>query len=172
MALNSEYFDAINIDVVKKKYYNANKVNALLADIRQQAEEMYRENQEMKKQLELLNGHKAEIGDAVLAAQGIYRELVEKANLRADEIIEEAEARRSEILGEVYAQQEYAVNQVQSMVERMRKRQQESLDAINSEWQEFLCGLYPEEESTDYVPDDLGEKLGLIAKEMLAIGEE
>ena len=29
MALDKEYFDAINIDIVKKKYYNANKVNAL-----------------------------------------------------------------------------------------------------------------------------------------------
>ena len=30
MALDQNYFDAINIDVVKKKYYNANKVNACL----------------------------------------------------------------------------------------------------------------------------------------------
>ena len=29
MALDQNYFDAINIDVVKKKYYNANKVNAV-----------------------------------------------------------------------------------------------------------------------------------------------
>ena len=29
MALDQEYFDSIQIDVVKKKYYNANKVNAL-----------------------------------------------------------------------------------------------------------------------------------------------
>ena len=37
MALDKAYFDAIHIDVVKKKYYNANKVNALLADVRAQA---------------------------------------------------------------------------------------------------------------------------------------
>ncbi len=30
MALDQKYFDDINIDVVKKKYYNANKVNAVL----------------------------------------------------------------------------------------------------------------------------------------------
>ena len=29
MALDKEFFDSVNIDVVKKKYYNANKVNAL-----------------------------------------------------------------------------------------------------------------------------------------------
>ena len=37
MALDKEYFDAISIDLVKKKYYNANKVNAVLDDIRAQA---------------------------------------------------------------------------------------------------------------------------------------
>ena len=40
MALDKEFFDSVNIDVVKKKYYNANKVNALLGNIQQQAETM------------------------------------------------------------------------------------------------------------------------------------
>ena len=40
MALDKEFFDSVNIDVVKKKYYNANKVNALLSNIQQQAETM------------------------------------------------------------------------------------------------------------------------------------
>ena len=40
MALDKEFFDSVNIDVVKKKYYNANKVNALLGNIQQQAEPM------------------------------------------------------------------------------------------------------------------------------------
>ena len=37
MALDQEYFDAIHIDVVKRKYYNANKVEAVFEDIRRQA---------------------------------------------------------------------------------------------------------------------------------------
>ena len=32
MALDQAYFDAINIDLVKKKYYNANKVEAVLEE--------------------------------------------------------------------------------------------------------------------------------------------
>lgn len=43
MALDKEFFDSVNIDVVKKKYYNANKVNALLGNIQQQAETMGQE---------------------------------------------------------------------------------------------------------------------------------
>ena len=44
MALDQKYFDDINIDVVKKKYYNANKVNAVLEDIREQALRLEEEN--------------------------------------------------------------------------------------------------------------------------------
>ena len=38
MALDAEYFDSIYIEVVKKKYYDAGKVQAVFADIREQAE--------------------------------------------------------------------------------------------------------------------------------------
>ena len=37
MALDKEFFESVNIDVVKKKYYNANKVNTLLGSIQEQA---------------------------------------------------------------------------------------------------------------------------------------
>ena len=47
MALNKEYFDSIHIDVVKKKYYNANKVEAVFSDIKKQALAMYEENKSM-----------------------------------------------------------------------------------------------------------------------------
>ena len=51
MALDQNYFDAINIDVVKKKYYNANKVNAVLEDIRAQALRLEEENRNLREQL-------------------------------------------------------------------------------------------------------------------------
>ena len=51
MALNQEYFDAIHIDVVKKKYYNANKVEAVLQDIRAQALALNAENALLRQQL-------------------------------------------------------------------------------------------------------------------------
>ena len=83
MALDKEYFDAISIDLVKKKYYNANKVNAVLDDIRAQALAMTEELNTARVQLDALNSQKAEIGEAVMSAQQIYREIVEKANTRA-----------------------------------------------------------------------------------------
>lgn len=62
-------FDDINIDVVKKKYYNANKVNAVLEDIREQALRLEEENRNLREQLESLSSRKEEIGDAILSAK-------------------------------------------------------------------------------------------------------
>ena len=177
MALNKEYFDAIHIDVVKKKYYNANKVEAVFSDIRQQAEAMYEENLAMKAQLENLHGSKLEIGEAVLSAQSIYKDIVEKAKAEAAQIIEEAESRRESIMAESNQMQEYAVHQVQACYTRLKEQHMASIEALNAEWQSFLCGLYPQDSKPEKVeapevPEDLSEKVSAIAKELFAIGNE
>ena len=171
MALNQEYFDAIHIDVVKKKYYNANKVNAVFEDIRQQAEALNAENEAMRRQLDSLNDKKAEIGGAVLSAQTIYREVVAKANQRAGEILADAERRREEIVAESMAQQEYAVQRVEACYTRMKQQHLNCIEAINAEWQDFLCGLLPEDEQEN-TPADMREKIGAIASELFSIGQE
>ena len=191
MALNREYFDAIHIDVVKKKYYNANKVEAVLSDIRQQAEAMYEENLAMKEQLDAVNGSKFQIGEAVLAAQAIYREILEKANERAAEIVADAEKRREELLADTLRQQEYAVHQVESFYAQLRRQYEQNMEDLNSRWQSFLCGLYPAEEPEKKQPEkkeapakkpepegsmelpvDLSEKVQAIARELFSIGGE
>ena len=48
MALNQDFFDSIQIDVVKRKYYNANKVNAVFDEIRLQAQELITENESLR----------------------------------------------------------------------------------------------------------------------------
>lgn len=170
MALDKEYFDAIHIDVVKKKYYNANKVEAVFQDIRRQAEALLAENEAMRSRLELLDGRKFEIGDAVLSAQAIYREVVAKANQRAEEIVAEAELRRGEILEEARRRQEYAVQRVETCYSRMKEQHLACIEAINAEWQDFLCGLFPEDEVPPVsAPADLEEKVGAIADELFSI---
>ncbi len=194
MALNKDYFDAINIDVVKKKYYNANKVEAVFSDIRRQAEVLYAENEAMRLQLDALNGKKFEIGDAVLSAQMIRNEIMERANAEAKAIIAEAERRRDEIIGESLQQQEYAVQKVEACYTRMKEQHMACIDAINTEWQGFLCGLYEEDdaepcailperaymgakagteyEDDDISLDDLRSKLKAIASDMFSTEDE
>lgn len=167
MALNKDYFDAIHIDVVKKKYYNANKVEAVFHDIRIQAEALTAENEQLRAQLEQFNGRKAEIGEAVLSAQTIYRDIVSKANARAEEIIAAAEQERQDIIAETQRQQEYAVARVEKCYARMKEQHMACIDAINSEWQDFLCGLYPEDEEPGAeLPSDLSDKVSAIAAQL------
>ncbi len=52
MALDEAYFNSINIDVAKKKYYNVNKVEAVLADIRREAAAMNEENARLRREVE------------------------------------------------------------------------------------------------------------------------
>ncbi len=168
MALDREYFDAINIDLVKKKYYNANKVNAVLEDIRTQALAMTEELDTARAQLAALNGQKAEISEAVMSAQHIYREIVEKANTRAADIVAEAERKRAAIEKNNARLEEYAVKRVESCFAMAREQHLAAIEAINSEWQEFLCGLDTagtEEDAGDAMdlPSDIGERLAAIA---------
>ena len=169
MALNQEYFDSIHIDVVKKKYYNANKVNAVFEDIRQQAEALIAENEAMRHQLSSLNDRKVEIGDAVLSAQAIYREVVAKANERASQILEDAEQRRTEMLEKTMQQQEYAVQRVEACYTRMKEQHLSCIEALNAEWQDFLCGLLPDD-TDSLMLSDMEEKVSAIASELFAIG--
>lgn len=172
MALDKEFFDGIHIDVVKKKYYNANKVNALLADIQAQAQALTEENADMRAQLARLNGQKEDIGAAVLSAQQIYREIVDKANVRAAEIVAEAEQRRAEIQDENLRQQEYAVKRVESCFSALREQHMAAIEELNAEWQEFLCGLYsPEEDAESELPQDIDDKLAAIAGSLSSLDE-
>ncbi len=174
MALDAEYFDSIYIEVVKKKYYNAGKVQAVFADIRARAEALNAENLQLRRQLAELNGRKAELGDALLSAQSIYQEIVERAKARAAEIVSEAERERDEIRQESRRQQDYAVRRAEEAFSRIRQMHLDSVDAINNEWQSFLCGLYQDQDASPQpeVPKDLEEKVGAIADQMLSLEED
>lgn len=144
MALNKEYFDSIDINIVRQKYYNANKVNSLLEDIRRQAEAMEEENRQLKEQLADMGLGKTEIGDTLLTAQAAARDIVAKAKIQAAKIVAEARQQREDILSGVVDQQEYAADCVRKAFDKIVHQQLESIELLNGMWQEFLCGLITE----------------------------
>ena len=179
MALDKEFFDSINIELVKKKYYNANKVNAVLEDIRTQAAALSEENQTLRKQLETFNGQKAELGDAVMSARTVYKEIVDMANGCAAAIIKDAQRKHDAMSEENSRMQDYAVKRVGECIAKLREQTQQTLELINSEWQSFLCDLEGkgEEEAPEKIPEkpaektypDIGEKLEAIERELHSI---
>ncbi len=155
MALDKEYFDAIDINVVRKKYYNANKVNSLLEDIRRQAEAMEEENRRLKAQLTDMGLGRTEIGDTLLTAQAAARDIVGKAKIQAAKIVAEAQQQREDILSGVVDQQEYAADCVRKAFDKIVHQQLESIELLNGMWQEFLCGLITEgPESKSTMPEE------------------
>lgn len=184
MALDQEYFDSIHIDVVKKKYYNANKVEAVFADIRKQAQALQEENADLRRQLAEKSDPSAEITDAVYSAQSVYRAIIERANERAEAILAQAEQQRLAILDENQRQRDYAVQAVERCLQRVRGQQETALNTLTAAWLDFLCGLYPEDEvpaavehkgpaetAAESIPADLGEKVDAIARELFAMEE-
>ena len=181
MALDQAYFDSIQIELVKKKYYNANKVEAVLAEIRAEARLLLAENEELRRKLEEKNDPSAELTDAIYSAQSVYRAIVERANQRAEAILEQAEQQRLAILDENRRQRDYAVQVVDQCLQRVRDQQQAAIETVNAAWQDFLCGLYPEdapasakrkgpaEAAAEEIPADLSEKVDAIARELFAM---
>lgn len=172
MPLDREYFDSISIELVKKKYYNANKVNAVFDEIRDQAIALSEENKALKKQLEGLNSKKAEIGEAVMSAQSLYKDIVDKANASAAGIIKEAQDKRDQMLAEDSHWQEYAVKRVGACIAKLREQQQKTIELINSEWQSFLCDLDGKPGEAEETYPDIGNVLETIGREIDSINSK
>ena len=55
-----DYFDHINIDVAKRKYYNVNKVNAVLEELRAKVVELVEENERQRLELDALRTERSQ----------------------------------------------------------------------------------------------------------------
>ena len=144
MALDQEYFDSIHIDLVKKKYYNANKVDAVLSDIRAQALAMASDNASMRSQLQAASSRTYEVGDAIISANALARRVVDEAQKKAAAIVSEAEKRAAaleketaERCGRLSAESEKSRELVLAKVEasfsKLREQHLASIEAINEE---------------------------------------
>ena len=179
MALDQEYFDSIHIDLVKKKYYNANKVDAVLNDIRAQALAMASDNASMRSELNAKNNRTYEVGDAIISANALARRLVDEAGQKAAAIIEEAEKRAAALEKETAERcgrmtaaseksRELALSRMEASFSRLREQYRASIETVNEEWRLLLCELYddqllsPEEDAAEpAVDDEPGQSCGL-----------
>lgn len=200
MALDAEFFDSIYIEVVKKKYYEAGKVQAVFEVIRRQAEALNAENERLRREQAEATDRKVELGEVLLNAQTIYQEIVGRANEKAAAITDEAQRRSEEILSDAKRQselllqrsrnqEEVAARRVEQAMDRMKQLHQQSIEALNAQWQDFLCSLDPETDlergaepkperkplsSSDEseLPPDLEEKVGAIASQLFSLEEQ
>ena len=137
MAEILEYFDNIRIDVAKRKYYNVNKVNAVLEELRRLAVDLVEENELQRKELYQLrseldklkaNGQQSE--EMLTAMQEIYRDTLSKAHERADTIIRDADERSEKLTREAEQKAELAVKQMESCIEEIRVREEQNISFL------------------------------------------
>ncbi len=136
-----EYFDSISIDVAKRKYYNANKVNAVLAELREQAENLVEENERLRDEISALKDRDRVSAETLSGMQSVYRETLGKAHERADSLVREAEEYSARIQRESEYRAEQTAKQVEDCINTVRMREEQNIEFLNARLQSFLAEL-------------------------------
>lgn len=188
MELSADFFDSIQIDVVKRKYYNANKVNAVFEEIREQVLELLEENERLKKEL---SGQK-KADEGMLSLPQVYRETLQKGRERAAAMEREVQAEGERLRQEYEARQKKSDELLADCIRGLRIREEENLSFLDRKMREFRAqypmndcstddGLsaepaeeYPGEELTETEPDldELERRIGLLANEIRALEDK
>lgn len=138
MAEILDYFDTINIDVAKRKYYNANKVNAVLADLRSMSVALVDENEKLRAEVEALQKSKMESQLTLDQMQTVYRDTLSKARERADAVISEAEDKSAEMTATAEQKAALAAEQLEACIHELRVREEQNIDFLNARLQQYL----------------------------------
>lgn len=90
MSVTMEFFDGITFDIAKQKYYNANKVDARMEEIKAAFAELIEENNELRRQIDDVGLSKERVAELIMGAQAKADEMIKDANAKAEEIINKA----------------------------------------------------------------------------------
>lgn len=90
MSVTMEFFDGITFDIAKQKYYNANKVDARIEEIKAAFAELIEENNELRRQINDVGLSKERVAELIMGAQAKADEMIKDANAKAEEIISKA----------------------------------------------------------------------------------
>lgn len=90
MSVTMEFFDGITFDIAKQKYYNANKVDARMEEVKAAFAELIEENNELRRQINDVGLSKERVAELIMGAQAKADEMIKDANAKAEEIISKA----------------------------------------------------------------------------------
>ena len=192
MALDQEYLKSLGLEIARKKYYNAAKVETVIDDFRRRSTQLLDENAALHERLDALSYGREEIGDAILSAKTIAQHLLAEAQEKSERLLAEAQEKAERLLAEAQekaerlsaedeerrraaredcaAREQEAVERVRNWYVRQREQHLEAVRLLDEDWQRFLCSLGESDApKADALPDDLSEKLGAIAADLDAI---
>lgn len=130
MAITTEYLDSISFEIAKQKYYNANKVNAKMEEIKAAVAELIAENEQLRAELADIGSTKEKIAELMISTQATAEEMLNKAGAEAEQIL--AEARRQ---AESLTAENRFKEQAASL--GLSPRQIEAIDKLNKQLDDF-----------------------------------
>ena len=195
MALDRNYFNNIELEPLRRKFYDIEAVDALLVDIRSKAEMMNREAEALRAKAAnaeaVISSLRAENEELFKKGEELSREVTalrgdleearaksaetsekyEKSTL-APEWAEESKAQEKNRDSEKFLQEAKtcrarALQALENLFERTREMQADMMDQLDDQWEAFLSGVRNEEQA----PEDLGAKVENIARELREIEE-
>ena len=139
------YLDSVSIDVVKRKYYNANKVNAVFDELRAKITALLEENEQLRMALNSQSSEEQKSRETLESLQKAYREALSSAHAKADELLDSAAAESEAMRKNAELRAESSARQVEECLNAVRVRAEQNVEFINTQLQQFLATLYEEE---------------------------
>lgn len=130
MAITTEYLDSISFDIAKQKYYNANKVNAKMEEIKAAVAELITENELLRAELVEIGSTKEKIAELMISTQATAEEMLDKARREAEQIVAEARCQAVSIKAE-------RSTGMQAGSAGLSPRQLEAIDRLNKQLDDF-----------------------------------
>ena len=130
MAITTEYLDSIRFEIAKQKYYNANKVNAKMEEIKSAVAELITENELLRAELVEIGSTKEKIAELMISTQATAEEMLDKARREAEQIVAEARCQAVSIKAERSAG-------TQAGSAGLSPRQLEAIDRLNKQLDDF-----------------------------------
>lgn len=133
MSITRDYLDSLEFEIVKQKYYNANKVNAKLEELKAGIIELLEENENLKKSAASpsVASETMKSSEALLnSAQQLATATIAEAQAKADKIIAVAQADAKRIVDEAGAQ---VASPAASAPAGLTEAQLDAIDELNNQ---------------------------------------
>ncbi len=175
MPTGKEYFESLGLEIAKRKYYNAAKVESVIGDFSRRAAALEEENASLRKRVEALACGREEIGEAILSAKTISQQLIAEAREQAESILADARAEAGRLTAEAAERaraltaaaeerEQKTIRAAQESYLQLRGQCQEAVRLLDGEWQRFLCSFGDDlPEKKEALPGDLADRLGALA---------
>lgn len=173
MLSGKEYLESLGLEIAKRKYYNAAKVESVIGDFSRRAAALEEENASLRERVEALACGREEISEAILSAKTISQQIIAEAKKQAEAILEEARTEAGNIAAEAEEcararnaaceeREQRTIRAAEGSYLQMRGQCLDAVKMLDGEWQRFLCSL-GDEAKEETLPEDFTDKLGELA---------